>query len=217
MQPDVSHEVFLTASAPSVTIGSFKGVRGMQSSGRASVLALVIATVFAAGCPNGAGITCPTGQSFCGGKCIFVGSDPANCGACGAVCPGALVCINGSCGCPMGLSNCADVCVDTNVDGNNCGDCGVACVAGMVCSSARCELTCGPNLQQCGNSCLDTMNDPRNCGMCGHSCDANMICCAGSCVLADTRDHCGGCAACPLPTDFCFDAGGDMGLICSAG
>ena len=27
-------------------------------------------------------------------------------------CPGALACINGTCGCPQGLSNCNDVCVD---------------------------------------------------------------------------------------------------------
>src|SRR5512141_1746255 len=118
----------------------------MQSTGRASVLALIVASLavavfFVAGCPNGAGITCPNGQTFCGGKCIFVGSDPANCGACGAVCPGSLVCISG--GCPTGLTDCADVCVDTNVDGDNCGSCGVACVAGLVCSAGMCEVTCG--------------------------------------------------------------------------
>jgi len=166
---------------------------------------------------NGAGITCPTGQMFCGGKCIYVASDPANCGGCGTVCPGALACINGTCGCPSGLSNCADVCVDENVDGNNCGSCGAVCVAGMVCSAGMCEVTCGPNLQQCGNSCRDTMNDPMSCGMCGHKCDPNMICCAGQCVLNDTEQHCGGCAPCPNVGDFCFDAGMDLGLVCSAG
>lgn len=194
----------------------------MQSSGRASVLALitaslVVAIVFVTGCPNGAGITCPTGQTFCGGKCIFVGSDPANCGACGAVCPGSLVCISGSCGCPMGLTNCADVCVDTNVDGNNCGGCGVACVAGLVCSAGMCEVTCGVNLQPCGQSCIDTQNDPKNCGMCGQVCNQGSICCAGTCVFDDTPQHCGGCAPCPNPTDFCGGLGSDMGLSCSAG
>lgn len=189
----------------------------MPIAGRASLLLFaIVAALFFVGCPNGAGITCPTGQNFCNGKCIYVTSDPQNCGGCGMACPGALACINGSCGCPGGLSNCADVCVDENVDGNNCGSCGAACVAGFVCSSGTCEVTCGANLQQCSQSCIDTQNDPRNCGMCQHACDTNQICCAGQCVLDDTRDHCGSCAPC-LATEFCFNAGGDMGLICSAG
>ncbi|MGZ3405905.1 MAG: MXAN_6577-like cysteine-rich protein [Polyangia bacterium] len=189
----------------------------MLTPGRVSVLGLVaFACWLLGGCPNGAGITCPTGQTFCGGKCIYVASDPANCGGCGTTCPGALACINGSCGCPSGLSNCADVCVDENVDGNNCGSCGAACVAGMVCSAATCQVTCGANLMQCGQSCIDTQNDPRNCGTCGNVCGASQICCAGMCVLNDTNQHCGSCAPCAA-TDFCFDAGGDMGLTCSAG
>jgi len=190
----------------------------MPIAGRVSLLlfALFGLTLFFTGCPNGAGITCPTGQNFCNGSCVFVGSDPANCGVCGKACPGALACINGSCGCPTGLTNCADVCVDENVDGNNCGSCGAACVAGMVCSSGMCEVTCGPNLQQCGNSCIDTQNDPRNCGMCQHACDASSICCSGACVPLGTNDHCGSCAPC-MPGNFCVDPGGDMGLFCSPG
>jgi hypothetical protein len=190
----------------------------MPIPGRVSLLLSAIGAVLLfVGCPNGAGITCPTGQSFCNGQCIFANSDPQNCGGCGRACPGALACINGSCGCPTGLSNCADVCVDENVDGNNCGSCGAACVAGFVCSSGTCQVTCGSNLQQCGSSCIDTQNDPRNCGMCQNACAANNICCGGTCVLNDSPQHCGGCAACPNVTDFCFDSGGDMGLVCSAG
>ncbi len=194
----------------------------MQVPGRASVLALsatllvVAAMLLVAGCPNGAGITCPPGQTLCGARCIYVNSDPANCGGCGMACPGSLVCINGSCGCPPGLSNCVDVCVDENVDGNNCGGCGLACVAGQVCSAGMCELTCGPNLIQCGQSCIDIQNDPRNCGMCAHACDRNNICCGGTCVLNDTPMHCGSCAPCPAG-DFCSDFGPDMGLTCTAG
>lgn len=188
----------------------------MSTAGRASLVLVVVLALGTSGCPDSAGISCPTGQAYCGGKCIYVDNDAANCGGCGNVCPGALVCISGSCGCPTGLSNCADVCVDQNVDGNNCGGCGLACVAGMVCSSATCEVTCGANLVQCGASCIDPQNDPRNCGTCGHVCDANTICCAGTCVVDDTTAHCGSCAPCPAPF-FCFNAGGDMGLTCSPG
>src|SRR5690349_7731860 len=100
--------------------------------GRLSVLPLVALALVLSGCPNGAGITCPNGQVLCGGQCVFPSSDPANCGGCGMACPGALACINGSCGCPQGLSNCNDVCVDENVDGNNCGACGQTCGPGLV-------------------------------------------------------------------------------------
>jgi hypothetical protein len=158
------------------------------------------------------------GPTLCNGQCVFPTSDPANCGACGMRCPGALACINGTCGCPQGLTDCADVCVDTNVDGNNCGSCGATCVAGMVCSSGMCEVTCGANLQQCGNGCVDTQNDPKNCGMCQKACAPNQICCSGTCVFDDTTEHCGGCAPCPNPGDFCGGLGvPDAGLTCSAG
>ena len=188
----------------------------MPIPGRLSLFGFIVSAALLSGCPNSAGITCPPGLNACNGKCISVGGDSANCGACGKVCPGALACINGSCGCPGGLTNCADVCVDQNVDGNNCGGCGTACVAGMVCSAASCQLTCGANLQQCGASCIDTQNDPLNCGMCQHPCGTFESCCAGSCVTAGTDAHCGSCAPCPSGY-LCFDAGGDMGLMCSAG
>ncbi|HEY2745652.1 MAG TPA: MXAN_6577-like cysteine-rich protein [Polyangia bacterium] len=182
--------------------------------GRASVLALVAAALFATGCPNGAGLTCPNGQTFCGGRCIFVDNDPANCGGCGMACPGMLACIAGSCGCPQPLSNCGDVCVDENVDGNNCGGCGAACVSGMVCSGGSCAVTCGANLSQCGQSCVDTTIDPNHCGGCNVVCDPTMgqICCDSACVPAGTPDHCVGCAACPNGM-VCDDFSG-MSLMC---
>jgi stigma-specific protein Stig1 len=186
--------------------------------GRLSVLAfLAIALALLPGCPNGAGISCPTGQTLCGDKCIFVNSDPANCGGCGVACPGSLACIAGSCGCPVPLSNCGNVCVDENVDGNNCGGCGVTCGPGLVCAGGSCAVTCGPNLLQCGSACFDGNVDPHNCGMCGHTCGDFELCCGGMCVMSGTFDHCGSCAPCPNPGDFCFDGGPGMGLTCSAG
>src|SRR6185312_9518227 len=134
---------------------------GFMISGRASVLVLVAVSFFVAGCPNGAGLTCPNGQTFCGGQCIFVNNDPANCGACGNTCPGQLACIAGSCGCPQPLVNCGNVCVDANVDPNNCGACGTKCGTFQICCSGMCvdngtDQHCGscapcPN----GMSCVD--------------------------------------------------------------
>ncbi len=177
---------------------------------------IVLAALLVGGCPNGAGITCPNGQTFCNGKCIYVANDPANCGTCGNACPGALVCIAGSCGCPMGQAACADVCVDENVDPNNCGGCGVACVAGQVCAGGSCAVTCGPNLVQCGAFCRDTQNDVNNCGGCGVACAAGQVCCGGSCAVTGTNAHCLGCMPCPA-NGFCFTMGGDMGNVCTAG
>jgi phospholipase C len=44
-----------------------------------------------------AGPTCVTTQAFCGGKCIDVSEDDANCGACGHSCTGAEHCAASSC------------------------------------------------------------------------------------------------------------------------
>ncbi|HXU73912.1 MAG TPA: MXAN_6577-like cysteine-rich protein [Polyangia bacterium] len=183
-------------------------------SGRASVLVLVAVSFFVAGCPNGAGLTCPNGQTFCGGQCIFVNNDPANCGACGNTCPGQLACIAGSCGCPQPLVNCGNVCVDANVDGHNCGACGNSCGPGQVCSNGSCALSCAPNLLECGNACFDGNVDPNNCGACGTKCGTFQICCSGMCVDNGTDQHCGSCAPCPNGMS-CVDFGGSTGgLMC---
>jgi hypothetical protein len=182
--------------------------------GRVCAFVLVAFAVLAAGCPNGAGITCPNGQAFCNGRCTYVANDPQNCGQCGNVCPGLLVCINGSCGCPPNQTNCADTCVDVNVDPNNCGTCGQACVAGQLCASGACATTCGVNLMQCTNLCIDVQNDPKNCGMCGNACAATDICCGGSCVTSGTDAHCMGCVACPAGMTCVNFVGGDMGNVC---
>ena len=188
--------------------------------GRVRAFVLAAFAVVAAGCPNGAGITCPNGQTFCNGRCTYVANDPQNCGMCGNVCPGLLVCVNSSCGCPPNQTNCADICVDTNVDPNNCGSCGKACVAGQLCSAGGCATTCGVNLMQCANLCVDIVNDPKNCGACGKACNPSEICCGGSCVLTGTNEHCMGCVAC-TSGNFCstvFDPV-DMGYSnqCTAG
>jgi stigma-specific protein Stig1 len=188
----------------------------MRFPGRARALVFAVVASLVAGCPNGAGITCPSGQTLCNGSCTFVANDPQNCGVCGKACPGSLICISGSCGCPPEQLACADVCVDSKVDPNNCGDCGVSCVSGQLCSGGSCATTCGVNLTQCGNLCNDTMNDPMNCGMCGHACGVGELCCGGSCALIGTNEHCIGCMPCP-PNGFCFTMGSGLGNMCGAG
>ena len=47
--------------------------------------------------PSEGGTTCPTGQALCGGTCIDVTADDANCGACGKTCSGAQHCGGGTC------------------------------------------------------------------------------------------------------------------------
>ena len=47
--------------------------------------------------PAPAEVVCPSGQADCGGGCIDVFSDPANCGFCGNVCAADQQCLLGGC------------------------------------------------------------------------------------------------------------------------
>ena len=82
----------------------------------------------------------------------YLGSNENNCGACGQVCAGGQVCVNGACGsawdggaCGQGFGDCdGDV---TNgcetylmFDKNNCGACGVACAGTEACVSGVCTV-----------------------------------------------------------------------------
>ena len=71
------------------------------------------------GCPQ-------AGQVRCRGACVFLSSDPNNCGACGHVCPGGHLCVNGTCQeCPQSYQTlCGGTCTDVSWDSNNCGACG---------------------------------------------------------------------------------------------
>jgi hypothetical protein len=75
----------------------------------------------------------------CGGVCVDARWDRANCGACGAACPGTLSCVDGVCGCPLGRTRCGDACVDVTTDRANCGGCGASCgVGGPPCFGGVC-------------------------------------------------------------------------------
>ena len=45
-------------------------------------------------------LTCPTGQTACGGACFDLTSDPLHCGACNVTCNAGASCTGGSCACP---------------------------------------------------------------------------------------------------------------------
>jgi hypothetical protein len=86
-------------------------------------------------------IECPPGQANCGGGCIDVSVDEANCGGCGNVCDAVQQCILGRCefACPSGQADCGAGCIDVTADPANCGGCGNVCAGDQQCIFTRCE------------------------------------------------------------------------------
>jgi hypothetical protein len=100
-----------------------------------------------------------------------IGGDANNCGACGKVCGGNLVCKNGGCTCPMcNFPNAASSCV------NN------VCIMG-ACVQGFADCNNSPN-----DGCEVNINsDKNNCNGCGKVCPNNTpFCSMGTCVLAPT-------------------------------
>jgi hypothetical protein len=85
---------------------------------------------------------CPPGTDACPDGCFDRKSDPANCGACGNVCPDGAVCRKGACRCPSGTIECLDGSCAPADDPLDCG-----------CAHERCPLNehCGDGLCQCGD------------------------------------------------------------------
>jgi hypothetical protein len=85
---------------------------------------------------------CAEGLASCGGVCVDVLADPANCGLCGNACGSGEICFAGVCArehrCGAGLTECADICVDLLADAANCGACGMACPADEICFGGQC-------------------------------------------------------------------------------
>jgi DNA-binding beta-propeller fold protein YncE len=143
-------------------------------------LAALLAALALAACDEE--LTCPAGETACGRRCVALGSDAANCGACGNACGPGGVCDAGTCACGPGTVACAGTCVDLASDPAHCGACdGAACTAAQVCSAAACAASCGAGLTECGRACVDTSADRYHCGACGTACAAGESCDAGAC------------------------------------
>lgn len=137
------------------------------------------------------GSSCPAGQAMCGGSCIDVTADPANCGGCGIQCGSGQGCADGACFCFNGLAACGPSCVDLATDGANCGACGAGCGA-LFCAGSQCVDMCPAGTTDCGGSCVDLQSNLANCGGCGSPCGAGEVCSGGVCSCAAGFQVCGG-------------------------
>jgi hypothetical protein len=109
---------------------------------------------------------CAAGQALCGGVCINVTADPANCGRCGGVCAPSQTCFGGVCvtAAPssdlrcaaQGLVDCGGYCcAGAEEGGGGCLALGSACVYGVnECCGGAClygVCTCSPPRDVCSN------------------------------------------------------------------
>ena len=87
---------------------------------------------------------CTAPNQVCNGKCVSLGSDVANCGACGNACAGdGAYCNAGRCACVGPLVDYCqgNGCQDVSADINNCGACGNVCDPNQFndCSAGVCD------------------------------------------------------------------------------
>ncbi|HJL14311.1 MAG TPA: hypothetical protein RMH99_01575 [Sandaracinaceae bacterium LLY-WYZ-13_1] len=80
---------------------------------------------------------CPAPFTRCGGSCVDLATDPANCGRCGVACDPTEDCRLGTC-CGVGDTACESGCTDLQSDEQNCGSCGFVCEAGLECVLGVC-------------------------------------------------------------------------------
>jgi hypothetical protein len=139
----------------------------------------------------GGGFVCPPGFAHCGGNppdlCeTNIESDPANCGACGAICTvphATAACVNGQCAigiCDSGWTDCNDDPTDgceANLqnDPMNCGACGMECVGQGTCVEGSCSSGCdAKGYANCPGDPQDVctpLGTNANCNFCGDTCD----------------------------------------------
>jgi hypothetical protein len=186
-------------------------------------------------------VSCPTPDGS-GTFCTDTIKDPMNCGGCGRVCPGNMVCNNGVCGaqtCAAPASTCqgpagGTFCADLSHDAANCGACGHACPTNAICSGGACQGGGGsyPGLAACTGAggapfCANLLSDPANCGICGNICPGTQGCYNGTCSAGPPPPACpGGTEICidpPTQKQFCSDPRSDSancgkcGNACAAG
>jgi hypothetical protein len=114
------------------------------------------------------GCSTPPPCSDCGGVCVDLLSDSANCGTCGQACAAGQRCEQGRCAATCSGLMCGGTCVDANNDPNNCGACGAVCEsqhAQAACVGGQC------NHAACEAGWFDCDRDPRNgCETLGANC-----------------------------------------------
>jgi hypothetical protein len=148
-------------------------------------LLLPLLLALAAGCDKQK--TCSTDQKLCGGTCVTVDTDAANCGACGNVCGPNQQCLGGSCACPEDRDTCGTACVELASDPAHCGACGNACAGALLCTRndagvTACAAACaGTGQIACGRACVNLQTNRSNCGACGRACGSREHCTAGLC------------------------------------
>jgi len=145
------------------------------------------------GCLSSSSLVCTAGTVECNVTCVYLNSDPANCGACGNACQPRAVCVptddggSGQCECQRGqvlpdggttILLCNGTCTDITTDPKNCGGCGgsggAVCGTGQVCApndagGGVCQTSCGTAVE-CNGACVTLSSDPHNCGACGNVC-----------------------------------------------
>lgn len=193
---------------------------------------------------------CDTGFDNCDGVTTngcetVLATDPANCSACGNICPArpnaVRSCVAGICGltCNGGFGNC-----DTNptngcetvltTDLANCGGCGNACPARAnatsTCGAGACGFTCNPGFGDCdgvaANGCeVALATSLMNCGACGNVCQSRVnatgTCVASTCGLVCSAGF-GNCDSvttngCELDTRADRNNCGGCGIVCPSG
>lgn len=147
----VDTEVWI-ASSPDVVVGTggaggTSGMGGASSTsstttggGTSSVGATTAGIGGATSTTGAVEPTCTGGLTACGGVCVDLAADAANCGQCSLACSAGQVCSLGTCSatCAAGQSQCGGACVDLSTHILNCGSCGSPCQAGQICSSGQC-------------------------------------------------------------------------------
>jgi hypothetical protein len=142
--------------------------------------------------------------------CTNLTSDPANCGACGTVCPAGQGCYSGQCAsapppptCPPDAQTCTDAggkayCTNVSYDPGNCGACGMVCPAGNSCQNGTCVVAMSPDGGATGGDGGATM-----------TCAPPMRACPDAtgnpyCVdVNNDPNNCGGCHITCMATQSC--------------
>jgi len=149
--------------------------------------------------PADTGPSCDAGTALCGGKCVDIKTDNANCGGCDKKCAADQVCADGVCStnCAKGMTKCPDgSCYDLTKSATHCGSCSNPCKSDQDCFASACVPQCvAPKDTRCtAGDCIDLKTDNDNCGACDKKCDPGMDCCGAACTDLKTDDtHCGSC------------------------